>query len=63
MQNEDKNKWLTLKEQYELSYKQIEKLTGIPATTYQSWVYDVRKPPEYVYRLLQYFLQSKFNSI
>lgn len=63
MQDENKNKWLALKEQYELSYKQIEKLTGIPATTYQSWVYDCRKPPEYVYRLLQYFLQNKFNSI
>lgn len=63
MADNNENKWLQLKEIYGLSYKQIEKLTGIPATTYQSWVYDVRKPPEYVFRLLQSFLHNRFKSI
>lgn len=61
--NDKKNKWLELKEEYHLSYGCIQSLTGIPKTTYQSWVYGQREPADYVYRLLQFYLQSVFRPV
>lgn len=60
---EEKNRWLELKERFGFSYGQLEKLTGIPKTTYQSWVYGHREPPEYVFALLQFYLSQTFLKI
>lgn len=57
------NKWKELKEKYGFTYKQLEKLTGIPKRTYQGWVYSETKGPEYVYALLSYYLAHNFKQL
>lgn len=42
-----------------LTQAKITKLTGVPMRTWQSWELGERKCPDYVLKLIEYFLEHE----